>query len=279
MDTEASEVSVVCEFCGSTFDARPKNSQMRREGKLLRFCSIACRNRHNTNQLRKKEPQRFLSDPDPASFIKACGACGKTFDATPPNPRYDKPHVYCSKACRDIGRGQKSRRRLTKQCKHCGKTFEILRSWETRGKHTGQFCGQACWIAYQQNNGTHRTSPAGSGQPKINKQGYVVVYRPWFKFCVEARNQGEISNYAKGKLLEHRMVMEEVLGRRLHVWESVHHKDGNRANNDPSNLELWTKPQPTGVRLADVAEVYGAELVSARLRIQELETMLSHRSR
>jgi hypothetical protein len=72
--------------------------------------------------------------------------------------------------------------------------------------------------------------------------------------------------------------MGQIMGRPLHPWENVHHKDGDRARNDHSNLELWIKTQPTGVRLADVAEVYGAELVAARLRIQELETMLSHRS-
>jgi hypothetical protein len=71
--------------------------------------------------------------------------------------------------------------------------------------------------------------------------------------------------------------MEMFMGRPLHAWESVHHKDGNRANNDPSNLELWIKTQPSGIRLADVADVYGAELVAARLRIRELELQLSHR--
>lgn len=41
----------------------------------------------------------------------------------------------------------------------------------------------------------------------------------------------------KGKrYLEHRLVMEAVLGRKLLKNEEVHHIDGNKLNNDPSNL-------------------------------------------
>lgn len=38
--------------------------------------------------------------------------------------------------------------------------------------------------------------------------------------------------------LEHRHVMEQVLGRPLKRSEIVHHRDGDKLNNDPSNLEL-----------------------------------------
>ena len=38
--------------------------------------------------------------------------------------------------------------------------------------------------------------------------------------------------------VEHRVVMERKLGRRLLPTEVVHHRDGDVTNNDPSNLEL-----------------------------------------
>jgi HNH endonuclease len=50
---------------------------------------------------------------------------------------------------------------------------------------------------------------------------------------------------------EHRLIMERVLGRPLRSNENVHHLDGDRLNNDPSNLELWAKVQPCGQRVKD----------------------------
>ena len=40
------------------------------------------------------------------------------------------------------------------------------------------------------------------------------------------------------KYYEHRLIMEELIGRKLKKNEQIHHKDGDRSNNDPENLEL-----------------------------------------
>lgn len=50
---------------------------------------------------------------------------------------------------------------------------------------------------------------------------------------------------------EHRLVMEEILGRELLPGENVHHKNGNRSDNSPKNLELWSSGQPAGQRVSD----------------------------
>lgn len=49
----------------------------------------------------------------------------------------------------------------------------------------------------------------------------------------------------KGYVLEHRVVMENYLGRLLTNDEVVHHKDGNKRNNDINNLELMSNSNHT----------------------------------
>lgn len=42
---------------------------------------------------------------------------------------------------------------------------------------------------------------------------------------------------------QHRVVAEHILGRPLRRGEIVHHKDGNKKNNSPENLEVMTQGQ------------------------------------
>ncbi|KKN31726.1 hypothetical protein LCGC14_0821110 [marine sediment metagenome] len=51
---------------------------------------------------------------------------------------------------------------------------------------------------------------------------------------------------------EHRYVMEQMLGRKLRKGEMVHHKDGNKTNNAPQNLEVWMNTHSFGIRASDL---------------------------
>ncbi len=73
-----------------------------------------------------------------------------------------------------------------------------------------------------------------------HKAGYVILRAP-------GHPRAGRSPY----VFKHILVAERLLGRYLVDGESVHHINGVRDDNRPENLELWTRPQPAGIRVSD----------------------------
>jgi hypothetical protein len=66
------------------------------------------------------------------------------------------------------------------------------------------------------------------------------------------RYTGSPYNYVKLKGRHiHRIVAEEMLGRSLTSKEVVHHKDGNKWNNAPENLEVMSQSQHVRIHLME----------------------------
>jgi hypothetical protein len=69
---------------------------------------------------------------------------------------------------------------------------------------------------------------------KFKTHGYVMVYCPDHPHAVK-------QTHAKSYILEHRLVMEKVLGRYLTINEEVHHINGVKDDNRPENLKVVIK--------------------------------------
>ena len=67
-----------------------------------------------------------------------------------------------------------------------------------------------------------------------NWKGGTYICGGYVKVKVKSHPMADKRNY----VLLHRLVMENYLGRYLKEDEYIHHKDGNKLNNDISNLEL-----------------------------------------
>lgn len=76
------------------------------------------------------------------------------------------------------------------------------------------------------------------GGERLTKDGYRELLVLDHPFAKGRRKRGVLRR--EGYMLEHRLVMEHLLGRYLLPTEVVHHIDKNRLNNSPDNLELFS---------------------------------------
>jgi len=170
---------------------------------------------------------------------------------------------------------------LDLQCENCGVKFQRQKRGKIR-EHT--FCSQACYLKsdfhsqkvsernYERNPDARQIRPCGTcGVPveryvstgqkqffcsracrwenhkhgrQINSGGYALIFI----------GRGEPGADKSGHILEHRKVMQDILGRPLEAHENVHHINGVRDDNRPENLELWSTSQPMGQRVEDKVE-------------------------
>lgn len=140
----------------------------------------------------------------------ACTVCGKMVHRPPSHlKRVQRP--TCSRQCNGVLRGQEWAKHGHRGAK--ARTTESYRraAEKMRGKR----------------------NPAWRGGSYVEpKKGYRMLRIPDHP---RAR--------ANGYVLEHLVVAEQMLGRRLEPGEEVHHKDRDKLNNHPSNLQIYSSHQ------------------------------------
>ena len=94
---------------------------------------------------------------------------------------------------------------MIKNCEQCGREFKTFPSTLAKGK--GKYCSLRCYAEAQRTGGL--------------KDGYM-------RLSINGK-----------RVLEHRLVMAETLGRDLTDEEVVHHIDEDKLNNAIENLQLF----------------------------------------
>jgi hypothetical protein len=113
--------------------------------------------------------------------------------------------------------------KVEKTCTICGETYVAADS----ASRTRQTCSKSCAMKLRvQRNG---------GKPYNWKGGRWVINTGYVKVKVaEPHPRAD----GRGYVLEHLLVMEKTIGRPVEAHETVHHKNGDRQDNRPENLEL-----------------------------------------
>lgn len=139
------------------------------------------------------------------------------------------------------GAGRIRSRIWPRVCAWCGEEF--LPTFRAK-KQVSAHCSRSCAIRHSHADtpGRLKGDKGGrwkGGKRKCNQTGYIDVWAP---------DHPSLKGTKKIYVREHRLVMEQVLGRYLLPGENVHHKNGVKDDNRPENLELWRVSQPAGQR-------------------------------
>lgn len=242
--------NLICPQCKREFHiiaGNPKNQK---------YCSLKC------------AYQDIKERTSNGSLSITCPNCEKKKSV--PKRNVDRGRgAFCNKSCfLEYNKKLRETEKITRVCNICEKVFKVNLG-AFAGSHVWKYCSLECRYKAQAIAARKK-----DGQRYKNPHGYIEV------FCYDHPSHKEKkAKPITRRVMEHRLVMEEMLNRYLEPWEFVHHKNGIPDDNRPENLELWGKKHPIGLRVSDIygknSQRLALENIQLKLRISQLEQILS----
>lgn len=127
---------------------------------------------------------------------------------------------------------------IKKKCESCGKTVSIR---EYRAK-TFRFCSYRCHgHTIFSNPELQRKIQRKYGSDNFKWKGGIRKHSNGYRYILIRNKASRKGTY----VLEHRYVMEKLLGRKLLHTEQVHHINHNKLDNRPENLIMIDRAEHT----------------------------------
>lgn len=149
------------------------------------------------------------------------------------------------------GKG-KNRMTIERRCKGCGIAQRTLVAGVRESLRLNRLSGHCRRCSEKQSRpclSKGEKHYAWKGGIRTDSKGYVHVREP------------EHPNSKNGYVQQHRLVMENHLGRLLLPSETVHHKNGVKSDNRLENLELWSRSHGDGCRYSDLSNQQVEEII------------------